>query len=336
MEVKLAEGWKGKKVESPKRMTELLQASVTDIWCGGFVLDEAKIQINDELSRLSVCFPLYKNMKVEFVNSSSSGPYYQQFVKYFPITNTIPKEQYRARGAYLWYNDKYQEQLTKCWAYDINASYPTVFMKYNAPDINHPLGYGVVEENQVGFIVDDEGYRTMVNVGDLAEEKYNLLSDKDMAPIRNYVKTSFDMKNYYKKMGNKVKADKEKSRLNNAIGIIRNHNIDLYTWILTMARREIEQWVDENTIAVNTDCIYSAVPRPEIPLGDKMGEYKEDENNGTEIYFHRSNYSWGNKTCMRGIVKELQDTYDLQEGIQTRLPDYKIEGFLEVVENEYK
>ena len=334
MEVKLAAGWKGKKVESPKRMTELLRTSITDIWCCGFKQDEAKIQIDDELSRLSVCFSLYKDIKLEFTNSVCNGPYYQQFIKHFPITVEIPKEQYRAKGAYIWYNEKYQKQKVKCWAYDINASYPTVFMKYNAPNVNNPLGYGVVEENQVGFVTDYEGFRIMVDKGEIAEERYELLSDKDMEPIRKYVKDSFNAKNYYKKVGDKINADKEKSRLNNAIGVLRNHNIDLYTWILTKARREIEQWVDEDTIAINTDCIYSAKPRPEIPLGNNIGEYKEDENNGTEIYFHGSNYDWGNKKCMRGVVKELQNTYDLVEGVQTRSPDYKIQGYLEIVKNE--
>ena len=334
MEVKLAAGWKGKKVESPKRMTELLRTSVTDIWCSGFKQDETKIQIDDELSRLSVCFSLYKDIKLEFTNSVCNGPYYQQFIKHFPITVEIPKEKYRAKGAYIWYNEKYQNQKVKCWAYDINASYPTVFIKYNAPNINNPLGYGVVEENQVGFITDYENFRIMVDKGEIAEERYELLSDKDMEPIRKYVKDSFNAKNYYKKVGDKINADKEKSRLNNAIGVLRNHNVDLYTWILTKARREIEQWVDEDTIAINTDCIYSAKPRPEIPLGNNIGEYKEDENNGTEVYFHGSNYDWGNKKCMRGVVKELQDTYDLVECVQTRSPDYKIQGYLEIVKNE--
>lgn len=334
MEVKLAAGWKGKKVESPKRMTELLRTSVTDVWCGGFTRDEAKIQIDDELSRLSVCFSLYKNIKMEFTNAACNGPFYQQFIRHFPITCEIPKEKYKARGPYVWYNEKYQEQSIKCWAYDINASYPTIFLKYNAPNVNNPLGYGVVEDNQVGFIVNDEGFRVMVGKGEIAEERYELLSDKDMESIRKYVKDSFNAKNYFKKMGNKEKANKEKSRLNNAIGVLRNHNVDLYTWVLTMARREIEQWVDEYTIAINTDCIYSARPRPEIPIGDNIGEYKEDENNGTEVYFHGSNYDWGNKKCMRGVVKELQDTYDIKEGIQTRLPDYIIQGYLEIIENE--
>ena len=37
---------------------------------------------------------------------------------------------------------------------------------------------------------------------------------------------------------------------------------------------------------------------------------------------------------MRGVVKELQNTYDLVEGVQTRSPDYKIQGYLEIVKNE--
>ena len=84
-----------------------------------------------------------------------------------------------------------------------------------------------------------------------------------------------------------------------------------------------------NTILVNTDCIYSAVERFDIPLGTDIGLFKALPQNGTEIYISGANYKWEKfpeEMSIRGIPKELQATYDLKTKTQIKEPDYGLIG----------
>ena len=102
----------------------------------------------------------------------------------------------------------------------------------------------------------------------------------------------------------------------------------------------VMKYVDKDTIAVNIDCIYSKVPRTDLPINNKVGNFKVVDESGLEIYFRGTNYAWRNKQGeqlsphLRGIPKELQRTYNIEFGTQQREPDYIFNEKGEIVENE--
>ena len=90
------------------------------------------------------------------------------------------------------------------------------------------------------------------------------------------------------------------------------------------------KYVDNDTIAVNIDCIYSLKQRFDIPISNKVGSFKVVEESGFEIYFKGTNYVWRNtegkqiSPHLKGVPKVLQATYDIETGEQSREPDYII------------
>ena len=268
-------------------------------------------------------FSKYTGIKYKFISTRSAGAYYVNFMKHYPLAAwaDIPKEAYNVEGATIETNVNFDKKWNRCWAYDINSAYPAALLK-PVPDVNNDLGFGIIEEGQIGYRENDDGILIEVNSG-IAPYRFNLIT----SPWIDYVKNQFNKIRKFKEKGNLNEAGKIKEGLVIAIGILRNHNPFLYTHILTECRKQINKYKDENTMLINTDCIYSAVPRNDIPLGKELGEFKELAQNGSLMYIDGADYQWetGEK-CLRGIPKELQATYDLETKTQTKKPKYKLEG----------
>lgn len=45
-------------------------------------------------------------------------------------------------------------------------------------------------------------------------------------------------------------------------------------WIVETGNERIKALKDSNTIACNTDCIYSTAARPDLPLSSRIGDFK--------------------------------------------------------------
>lgn len=259
------------------------------------------------------------------MKNKAIGAYYRWFIKEYPLNDTADNQKaYLVHGAMIWSNPKYDNKLTQCWAYDINSAYPAALLK-PIPDVNNDLGAGFVEEGQLGFILDREGYLEEVKSG-LATWRFNIIPSPW---AKDYVFKRYNKLLHYKEIGDSENASKIKEEFVCAIGCLRNHNAFLYTHILTVCRDTMHQYVDDNTMLVNTDCIYSAVERPDIPLGTDIGLFKTLPQNGTKIYLSGANYKWESfpeEQSIRGIPKELQATYDLQTKTQLKRPDYVLEG----------
>ena len=283
------------------------------------------MSVDDRLNRLKSIFSFYDDIEYTFVKNKAIGAYYRWFSDVYKLSPEADKQKaFAVHGAMIWTNPKYNNQSVQCWAYDINSAYPAALLK-PIPDVNNDLGPGWIEEGQVGFILDREGYLTEVKDG-LANWRFNLIPSPW---AKKYVPKRYKRMQEYKKNGDKENAGKIKEEFVCAIGCLRNHNAFLYTHILTTCRDTMYQYVDENTILVNTDCIYSAVERPEIPLGQEIGLFKALPQNGSNIYISGANYVWEefpNEKSIRGIPKELQNTYDLKTKTQMRIPDYILEG----------
>lgn len=268
-------------------------------------------------------FSKYEGIKYKFIDNRNAGIYYVNFMRYYKLAAwaDIDKEAYVVEGATIETNPQYDQRWSKCWAYDINSAYPAALLK-PIPDVNNDLGLGFIKEGQIGYNENEEGVLIEVYEG-FATYRFNLIP----SPWKDYVRKQYNKIKNFKAKGNFVEAGKVKESLVIAIGVLRNHNPFLYTHILTECRNQINKYKDENTMLINTDCIYSAVPRDDIPLGKEIGEFKTLAQNGSLIYIDGADYQWENgEKCLRGIPKELQATYDLETKTQIKKPKYELRG----------
>lgn len=314
---------KGFRILNYEVMNELLKGSVPRLTHIKDLVTYLELD-NDKL-KTKFIFGYYEDLEYNIVRGKLAGPAYRWFIQEYPLkeeadTGGVPE--FDVRGAEIWINHNFNQRWVNCWAYDINSAYPAALLK-PIPDVNNELGPGTIEPGQVGFIISEEGYLEELDEG-LASWRFNLIPSPWAV---KYVPKKYKDLLKAKAEGNKEKARKIKDQLNIAIGVLRNHNPFLYTHILTECRKAIYKYIDENTISVNTDCIYSAVPREDIPLGLEIGLFKELPENGHKIYFKGTNYQWDTgKKSLRGVPVGLQETFDLEAGIQSKTSDYILIG----------
>ena len=95
---------------------------------------------------------------------------------------------------------------------------------------------------------------------------------------------------------------RSKEMLNYSVGYLQRVNPFLRAAIIGHANRKIEKLIDKDTIYCNTDSIVSAQPRPDLPLGIQLGQFKV-EHEGL-FAFRGFNYQWDfQKPAYRGIPK---------------------------------
>lgn len=304
-------------------MNELIKGSVPKYTSIRNV--DVYLELDNDKLKTKYIFSYYEDLEYNIKGGKVAGPAYRWFIQEYPLSEQADSggvPEYNVRGAEIWTNPKFDEQWVNCWAYDINSAYPAALLK-PVPDVNNDLGPGTIEEGQVGFIINEVGDLEELKTG-VASWRFNLIPSPWAT---RYVPKKYSDLLKAKKEGDREKARKIKDQLNISIGVLRNHNAFLYTHILTECREAVYQYIDDNTISVNTDCIYSAVPRNDIPLGSEIGLFKELPENGHKIYFKGANYQWDTgKKSLRGVPVGLQDTYDLETGIQTKSPDYILVG----------
>lgn len=294
--------------------------------------------IDDFYTKQRAAFSFYNGVEFDFKSVNRSlGPWWKSFNSVLKLKKEyeIPKALYEVEGPKTWVKEEYQEQWIQCWAYDINASYPAAACDM-LPDWENEIEFpGIVEEGECGFIVDC-GYLHMVKEGEKASIRFPLKK----SPLKPWFDKVARQEWGAKQRGDLVEATKCKLKRNSVIGILRNHNVYVWLYIIEKAKENVMKYVDKNTIAVNIDCIYSKVPRTDLPINNKVGNFKVVDESGLEIYFRGTNYAWRDKKGeqlsphLRGIPKELQRTYNIEFGTQQREPDYIFNEKGDIVENE--
>lgn len=344
MAVSLKQGETFLQVTDLKKINELIKGFVDDKYAvidqyGRITRDQyIGLKINDEVTKTKVVFSYFDNIKIEEEKYVPKGPAYQSFYSAFePLKNVVTKNRESdidkailkkewnvSEQTSIKAKEEYQRKwLPSCYAYDINSAYPNVWLKYNAPKVDSPLGFGILEDGQIGFLRGDFNECILVTqVGKYCDERFPICTTEEMKRIRKWVIDKYKKKERAKAEGNTADAKKYKLYMNSAIGCSRNDCVFLYVWTLEMSIREICSKVDENTLFVNVDCIYSSVPRTDLEIGNRIGQFKEDEKNGkAPIYIDGLNYIWGDDKKLRTIPKEIQPYYDLEKGELTRKPD---------------
>lgn len=181
---------------------------------------------------------------------------------------------------YKYSNYAYSYQWLRVWTYDVNSCYP-YFLTQPLPDEQMPLGEGFIEEGECGFDIisqmddfDQEEKKCIVLrlTGQYAQYRFPL---KINAALRQYA-----IDGYAKK-----KKDKAfKLELVAFVGMLKFKAPFIRAYVLGKARELIESLSDDDTIINTVDSIVSLKPRTDLPIGDGLGEFKE-EYIGCEICF---------------------------------------------------
>ena len=168
----------------------------------------------------------------------------------------------------------YKPQEVIC--YDTNLTY-FYLLGQDFPDTRQPKGKGIVRPREIGFRIsgrvvqgNDGKQRSqliLVNPGDYADFRY----PKRPSPFKRYVNYKLEE---LKLVKNKEERSKVKSSINKSVGNLQHHNPIWRAWIVESGNRRIKSLMDKNTIYANTDCVVSLIPRPDIPVSDKIGEFK--------------------------------------------------------------
>lgn len=168
----------------------------------------------------------------------------------------------------------YKTQEVIC--YDTNLTY-FYLLGQDFPDTRQPKGRGIVRPREIGFRIsgrvvqgNDGTQRSqliLVNPGDYADFRY----PKRPSPFKRYINYKLEQ---LKLVKNKEERSKVKSSINISVGNLQHHNPIWRAWIVESGNKRIKSLMDKNTIYANTDCVVSLIPRPDIPVSDKIGDFK--------------------------------------------------------------
>lgn len=198
----------------------------------------------------------------------------------------------------LYKNDKYENKENKAVGYDMNSAYSYAMLQ-DMPDTRclttcdiQLWNEGVVEEHQIGF--DRKG--NLVETGRFASFRFNRIP----SPFKHFVDYYYKLKRDAK---NPSERDRAKRVLNLAVGYFQRTNPFIRAAIVSGANNLILKLMDENTIYCNTDSIVSLKKRPELELGNEIGQWKI-EHKGI-FKFVGMNYQWNKELpAYRGVPKE--------------------------------
>ena len=189
-------------------------------------------------------------------------------------------------------NEFYSRKPLKIWSYDVNSSFGYAMLKPMPDTRKEPRYNGIVNNGEIGFYIHG-GATTCL--GTPADIIFPLMD----SPFKQYVYE------YYKKKKEAPKDSVEriiaKYALNIPTGCIQRHNIFLRNAVLYYANQYIMKYIDENTVYCNVDSIYSLVPRPDIPVGDDIGQFKLEHECEDFKFIGVGMYQIGNECHYQGL-----------------------------------
>lgn len=199
----------------------------------------------------------------------------------------------------LYKNDKFEGIENKAVGYDMNSAYSFAMLQ-DMPDTRclisvNGLGCwnpGMVGEGEIGFTSKGE----LIEGGAFAVYRFKRMK----SPFKHFIEYYYKMKKEAKKPSERERA---KRVLNLAVGYFQRTNPFIRATVVSRANHMIESLMDENTIYCNTDSIVSLKRRPELEIGDGIGQWKV-EHKGIFKYVGM-NYQWNKEVpAYRGTPKE--------------------------------
>lgn len=292
------------------------------------------IKIIDEYG---ICYATSITGTDESYNDGAISSAFRSKCKY-PIFNEgeYGKELYKAVGSFglrdkvkwrdmeikvgrSYYEPELAKKWHKCWSYDINSAYPYAMLQLMPDTSIEPLKNVELTKGYMGFYED--GTATLTE-GVLVSYAFPLVE----SPFKEYI-----MYYYNKKCEATDKKEKAKYKdfLNHPTGYLCKHNIFLRNAIIFYSNEYITQFIDKNTIYCNIDSIVSLVPRYDIPIGNEIGQFKEEHANEDFKFVGPGMYQWGSKCHYRGIPSScISDIENVNNWIQNAHKKVDKEGHI--------
>lgn len=225
---------------------------------------------------------------------------------------------YEVAYGYSYSDPYYSRKQLKCWSYDINSAFAYAMLKQMPDTRQQPRYDDFVQPGEIGFY--KMGGAT-TDVGDWAEIIFPLMD----SPFKEFI-----MKYYNKK---REATDREERRkwkdfLNIPTGLLARTNIFIRNAIIYYSNKYIRSWIDENTVYCNVDCIISLTPRPDLPIGDDIGQFKKEHECDDFKYIKSCEYQWGKECHYSGIPKscltDIENTKNWTSNLKYKLKGNKI------------
>ena len=232
---------------------------------------------------------------------------YRVLSMYTHINKVIDSKEdapFSAKGL-LWKNKKYEGQRVQAICYDMNSAYSYAMIQ-DMPDTSVPPKAKVIGAGEIGFDVN----------GNRQTSGYSIYVFRLMeSPFKKFVRAYYEKKN---KAKTKAERRRAKEYLNFCVGFLQNRDPYTRAQIVGLANDLILSLIDENTIYCNTDSIVSLKERPDLKLGDDIGEWKIEHTG--EFAFNGYNYQWNlDKPSIRGKTKSyFKEGWDI---LKDELPE---------------
>lgn len=224
---------------------------------------------------------------------------------------------YKVAHGYQYFDEYYARKPLKCWGYDINSAFPYAMLQPMPDTTATPRYNDVVGKNEIGFY---KGGGATTVVGEWAEIIFPLIE----SPFKDYV-----MKLYKeKKESDGLAREKYKRKLNYVTGLLARRNIFLRNAVIYYSNRYIKKYVDDATVYCNVDCIVSLVPRPDIPLGEEIGQFKKEFECANFKYIQSGIYQIEDEChytgIPRGLLTDIEDISDWTSRVPYKLENGRI------------
>lgn len=190
----------------------------------------------------------------------------------------------------LYSNPEHEGKRIYVYEYDLNSAYAAILLKDTFPNIDKPVAPGVVKKGEIGFSINYD----IRHEGEFAPYIFKTME----SPYKEYVRKYYDIKSTTKDKNTKATA---KAMLNYGVGYWQRVNPILRAYVVNSCNEYMKSIIDENTVMANTDAIFSLVERPDLQLGNEIGQWKVEQG---DFAYRGFNYQWGlNVPTYRGIPK---------------------------------
>lgn len=325
--VKIGRGQKYKSLESWKIGNNISKISLSQHMI--IELKDTKLEITTRYYEYGVPTTYIFDLNNEDIFIRSGLDYFKEFSRAYKVPkadkynierlnrykNTENNKYVCSASPILDYNRKYEKQLLEnCYEYDLNSAYANTLLR-KIPDLENPViakwpDQIKVNKNEVGFILDDT--LSIVNSGYMADIKFKLIDTPKK--LKDFLIRWYNRKK--NSTGNeKLEA---KAMLNLPIGYCQRYNPFLRSYVVNTCNKVIKELIDENTLFWNTDAIFSKVRRPELEIGNEIGQFKEIKcnklvyvGNVYQINDEDPTYRGISKTWFKSFEKEYGRKYDL-------------------------
>ena len=212
-------------------------------------------------------------------------------------------------GNFSYTNDEYKLKNLKCYSYDLNSAYSFAMLK-PMPDTSNPRFNSIVGKGEIGFRKGSL-LIPVVTEGKYADVVFKLVE----SPYKDFVYKYFILKEN-EPHGSKERA-KYKEILNMATGLLHRYNIFHRLMVLYYAKIYIQKFIDENTVYCNVDSIVSLTERNDLPISNKIGEFKLEHNGDMFKFKQVAIYQWDNEVHYSGIpnkaINDIEDVKDINQ-----------------------